>query len=172
MQKGLVIDMKDMIAKYRKNYIKEMRKDIGHAPLMVTSCGVIIENEKGEILLQKRRDNGCWALLGGSMEIGEKFVEVAKREVYEEAGIEIGELTLFGIYSGEDGIITYPNGDICYGTGIVFKTTVYRGGIQNNTEEALEHRFFDKANLPDNINQYDKRVIVDWAKNLQQVIVD
>ena len=164
--------MQDMIARYRNNYIKEMRKDVGHAPLMVISCGVIIENEKGEILLQKRRDNGCWALLGGSMEIGEKFMDVAKREVYEEAGIEIGELTLFGIYSGEDGIITYPNGDICYGTGIIFKTTVYSGEIQNNTEEALEHKFFDKTNLPENINKYDKRVIIDWTKNLQQVIVD
>ena len=164
--------MQDMIVRYRNNYIKEMRKDVGHAPLMVTSCGVIIENEKGEILLQKRRDNGCWALLGGSMEIGEKFMEVAKREVYEEAGIEVGELTLFGIYSGEDGIITYPNGDICYGTGIVFKTIVYSGEIQNNTEEALEHKFFDKANLPENINKYDKRVIIDWTKDLQQVIVD
>jgi len=164
--------MKDIIARYRKNYIKEMRKDVGHAPLMVTSCGVIIENEKGEILLQKRRDNGCWALLGGSMEIGEKFIEVVKREVYEEAGIEIGELTLFGIYSGEDGIITYPNGDICYGTGIIFKATEYSGEVQNNTEEALEHRFFNKINLPDNINKYDKRVIIDWTKDLQQVIVD
>ncbi len=62
----MVIDMKDMIAGYRKNYIKEMRKEVGHASLMVISCGVIIENGKGEILLQKRRDNGCWALPGGS----------------------------------------------------------------------------------------------------------
>ncbi len=164
--------MKDIIARYRENYIAEMRKDVGHAPLMVTSCGVIIENDKGEILLQKRRDNGCWALLGGSMEIGEKFIEVVKREVFEEAGIEIGELTLFGIYSGEDRIITYPNGDICCGTGIIFKTTVYSGEIQNNTEEALEHRFFGKADLPDNINEYDKRIITDWTKDFKQVIVD
>ena len=164
--------MKDVIAKYRKNYIKEMRKVVGHAPLMVIGCGVIIENDKGEILLQKRRDNSCWALLGGSMEIGEKFIEAVKREAYEEAGIEIGELSLFGIYSGEDGIITYPNGDICCGIGIIFKTTAYSGEIQNNTEEALEHKFFDKTNLPDNINKYDKRVIIDWAKDRQQVIVD
>lgn len=163
--------MQDAIARYRKNYIQEMRKDVGHAPLMVTSCGVIIENNKGEILLQKRRDNGCWAILGGSMEIGEKFTEVAQREVYEEAGIEISELELFGIYSGEDRIIIYPNGDICCGTSIVFKTTVYSGEIQNNTE-AVEHRFFGRAELPDNINDYDKRCIMDWANNLQQLIVD
>lgn len=164
--------MKDGIAKDSRDYIKEMRKYVGHAPLMTTGCGVIIENDKGEILLQKRRDNGCWALLGGSMEFGEKFIDAVKREAYEEAGIEIGELTLFGIYSGEDRIITYPNGDICFGAGIVFKTTVYRGEIQNNTEEALEHRFFGKTNLPDNLNKYDKRVIMDWTRNLQQVIVD
>lgn len=168
----MIIDMKDIIAKYRENYIAEMRKDVGHAPLMVISCGIIIENSKGEILLQKRRDNGLWALIGGSMEIGEKFIETIKREAFEEAGIEIKELTLFGIYSGEDRIITYPNGDICCGTGIIFKTTAYSGEIQNNTEEALEHRFFDKTNLPDNINKYDKQIIIDWTKIFQQVIVD
>ncbi len=161
-----------MIARYRNNYIEEMRKDVGHAPLMVTSCGVIIENEKGEILLQKRRDNGCWAILGGSMEIGEKFKDVAKREVYEEARIKIEELKLFGIYSGEDRIIQYPNGDIVCGTGIVFWTSKYSGEISNDTEEALEHRFFDKENLPENINDYDKKCIMDWCKNIGQVVVD
>lgn len=168
----MVIDMKDIIEKYRGNYIAEMRKVVGHAPLQTIGCGVIIENDKGEILLQKRRDNGLWAIIGGSMEIGEKFIETVKREAFEEAGIEIKELTLFGIYSGEDRIITYPNGDICCGTGIIFKTTAYSGEIQNNTEEVLEHRFFDKTNLPDNINKYDKQIIIDWTKNFQQVIVD
>lgn len=168
----MVIDMKDIIAKYRGNYIAEMRKVVGHAPLSTIGCGVIIENDKGEILLQKRRDNGLWAIIGGSMEIGEKFIETVKREAFEEAGIEIKELTLFGIYSGKDRIITYPNEDICCGTGIIFKTTAYSGEIQNNTEEALEHRFFDKTNLPNNINKYDKQIIIDWTKNFQQVIVD
>lgn len=167
---GVVLEMENIIERYRKDYIKEMRKEVGHAPLMVTGCGVIIENDKGEILLQKRRDNGCWAILGGSMEIGEKFVETAKREVYEEAGVEIGDLTLFGIYSGR--ILNYPNGDVCFGTGIIFKTTEYYGEIRNDTAEALEHRFFDKAHLPDDINEADKQCIIDWTKDLQQVIID
>lgn len=122
--------MDDILAKYKGNYIKEMRKLVGHAPLMVIGCGVIIENDKGQILLQKRRDNGCWAILGGAMEMGEKLTETAKREVLEEAGIEIGEL------------------------------------------ELLEHRFFDKENLPDNLNAADKQCILNWAKNPLRVIVD
>mgnify|MGYP006990165088 FL=1 len=40
--------MKDNMERYRGNYITEMRKDVGHAPLMVISCGVIIENDSGE----------------------------------------------------------------------------------------------------------------------------
>ena len=56
----------------------------------------------------------------------EEFIELIKRKAFEEAEIEIEELTLFGIYSGEDGIITYSNGNICYGTGIIFKRTAYR----------------------------------------------
>lgn len=56
--KGMVTAMKDIIAKYRENYIAEMRKVVGHAPLRTIGCGVIIENDKGEILLQRRSDNG------------------------------------------------------------------------------------------------------------------
>lgn len=164
--------MSTIIEKYRGNYIREMRKDVGHAPLIVTACGIIIENNRGEILLQKRRDNGRWCILGGSMEIGEKFAETARREVYEEAGIEVGELELFGIYSGEDRIITYPNGDICCVTSIVFKARVYSGEIQNSTDEAAEHRFFAKEDIPDNINEFDKRYIADWIRNLSKIIVD
>ncbi|MBQ7942567.1 MAG: NUDIX hydrolase [Lachnospiraceae bacterium] len=164
--------MEDIIAKYRGNYIKEMRKTVGHAPLMTTACGVIIENDKGEILLQKRRDNGCWGILGGAMEIGEKFLNVARREIYEEAGIEIEDMELFGIYSGEDRIIKYPNGDICCVTSIVFKTKEYKGEIRDNTDEALEHRFFNKMNIPDELNEFDKRYVSDWLKNQQKVIVD
>ena len=164
--------MNDILNRYRGNYIKEMRKDVGHAPLMVTACGVIIENDRNEILLQKRKDNGCWGLPGGSMEIGEKFVEAAKRELFEEAGIEVGELELFGIYSGEDRIITYPNGDVCCVTSIVFKAKSYSGEIQNHTDEALEHRFFCRENLPDNVKEFDKRYVADWSRGLPDVVVD
>ena len=65
----MVIDMKNIIERYRGNYITEMRKDVGHAPIVVISCGVIIENDKGEILLQKRQDNGLWAFYGDWREI-------------------------------------------------------------------------------------------------------
>lgn len=88
--------LKKIIKPYKQNYIREIRKNIGHAPLMTTACGVIIENSKGEILLQQRKDNKKWGIPGGAMEIGEKYIDVAKREVFEEVGIEIENLCLLG----------------------------------------------------------------------------
>ncbi|WP_051931566.1 NUDIX hydrolase [Clostridium sp. KNHs214] len=164
--------LKKIIKPYKENYIREIRKNIRHAPLMTTACGVIIENSKGEILLQQRKDNKKWGIPGGVMEIGEKYVDVAKREVFEEVGIEIENLCLFGIYSGEDRIIVYPNNDICCVTSIVFKTTEYKGEILQETDETLRHIFFNKDNLPEEINEFDKNYIEDWKRNINEVIVN
>jgi hypothetical protein len=41
------------------DYIKEIRKLIGHKTLLLCGASVIVENEKGEILLQLRTDNNC-----------------------------------------------------------------------------------------------------------------
>ncbi|WP_242985865.1 NUDIX domain-containing protein [Oceanobacillus zhaokaii] len=60
---------------------------------------VIEENEC--ILLQHRTDEDNWCIPGGVMEIGETFEETVKRETFEETGLEVNGLELFGIYSGE-----------------------------------------------------------------------
>lgn len=146
-----------------EGYIKEMRKYVGHAPIMTCACGVIIENENGEILLQKRRDNGSWALIGGAMEMGETFEEAAKREVKEESGLSVGKLEIFKLCSGRDCIIEYPNGDVTFGPGIIFLTKEYEGEIVGDPEEVIEHRFFKKTDIPENLNGFDKATILEWA---------
>ena len=162
-----MMQIDDYIKLYKKGgYIREMRKHVGHAPILTCACGVIIENNDGEILLQKRKDNGCWAIIGGSMELGESFEDTVRRETKEESGLSLGKLDVFQLYSGKDRIIEYPNGDICFGPGIVFITKEYSGVIVNDSEEVLEHRFFKKTELPDNLNQYDKDIILEWASRL------
>lgn len=44
---------------------------------------------QGKILTGKRRDNGLWTNPGGHMDDGETIFQAARREVFEEAGIEL-----------------------------------------------------------------------------------
>ncbi|WP_051209473.1 NUDIX hydrolase [Butyrivibrio sp. WCD3002] len=152
-------------------YIKALRKHVGHAPLITIGVGTIIENDKGEILLQKRKDNGMWGIVGGGMELGENFEDVARREAREEAGIELGELRLRAICNGPDRFITYPNGDICYTSAVVFWTNEFFGEIKNDSEEVFEHRFFGKDDLPEEINGFDKIFIDIWQESSDGIAI-
>ncbi len=154
----------DYIESYKKEggYIKAVRKHVGHAPLITIGVGTIIENEKGEILLHRRKDNGKWGIVGGGMELGESFEEVARREAREEAGIELGELKLAAICNGPDRFITYPNEDIVYSSSIVYRTKEFFGEIKDDPEEVFEHRFFSKDNIPEEMNDFDRLFIEIW----------
>lgn len=64
------------------NYIMDLRKVVGHAPLLQAGASIIVENENGQVLLEKRTDNHQWGYAGGSIELGEtveelKFFDVA-----------------------------------------------------------------------------------------------
>lgn len=58
------------------------------------ACGVslIVRNDQGQVLLGKRKGShgaGTYSFIGGWMEHGESFLDTAKREAMEEAGIEV-----------------------------------------------------------------------------------
>ena len=42
-------------------YIFDIRKKLGHDPIILTGAGVVLVNDKKEILLGRRADNGYWA---------------------------------------------------------------------------------------------------------------
>lgn len=147
-----------------KDYIREMRKLIGHETLLTVGCGAIIEDENGRILLQSRKDTNLWGVPGGLMEFGETFLETLTREVMEESGLCIEEPKLFGIYSGENGFGKYPNGDQVFSIQIVFRTNRYSGILKQVGDECNEHKFFEKDNLP-TVNTMQMIFINDWLNN-------
>jgi len=154
------------------NYIAEMRKHVGHDLVMTVGCGVLIENEKGEVLLQKRSDTGEWCVPGGALEPGETYIEAATRELSEEVGIKVSDLKLFGLYSGDDREIHYPNGDVVYSLSVIFITKSFTGEISNSDSEVLDHRFFDKNSIPKDLFYADARPILDWAKGKKEITVE
>ncbi len=154
------------------NYISDMRKYVGHDLIMGVGCGVLVENEKGEVLLQKRSDTGEWCVPGGALEPGETYIEAAIRELSEEVGIKVSDLKLFGLYSGEDREIHYPNGDVVYSLSVIFITRSFTGEISDSDSEVLEHRFFDKNSIPKDLFSPDARPILDWAKGKKEITVE
>ena len=51
------------------NYIMDLRRVVGHAPLLQAGASIIIENENGQVLLGKRTDNHQWGYAGGFIEL-------------------------------------------------------------------------------------------------------
>ncbi len=55
---------------------------------------------------------------------------------------------------------------------VLFQSKIHHKKILNRTEETIEHRFFSKGNLPENINAFDQKIISDWINKPKQVIID
>lgn len=139
-------------------YYKFLRQYVGTKPLILPGSVVIIENEKGEVLLQKRPE-GRWGLPGGLMELGESFEEVAQREVREEIGLEIRNLKLLHVFSGKEYYTKAPNGDEFYSVTAVFYTKDVEGALEFQPSETLEIRFFDRNRLPENMVGSHRRFV-------------
>lgn len=79
---------------------------------LIPASNLLVVNDEGAILLQRRRDTGQWALPGGAQDIGESAAECAVRECLEETGI-LAEVTgLLGVYSNPHHIVAYTDGEI------------------------------------------------------------
>jgi ADP-ribose pyrophosphatase YjhB (NUDIX family) len=66
---------------------------------IVVAVTAAVRNNRGELLLIERTDNGLWALPDGAQDIGESVVQAAQREVQEETGLAVEITGLSGIYS-------------------------------------------------------------------------
>ncbi len=133
-------------------YVSEIRKYVGHRPIMHPAASVIVEDSEGRILLQQRTDNGNWGYCGGAVELFERVEDAAGRELFEETGLTALSLELFGIFSGEEQHHIYPNGDEVSTIDMLYICKSYTGELKCQPEETLSLKFFDIDDLPPNIN--------------------
>lgn len=79
---------------------------------LVPAAGILAVDDEGQLLLQRRRDTGQWAIPMGRMELGETPTECAVRETREETGVEVEPTGLLGIYSDPGYIVAYTDGEV------------------------------------------------------------
>lgn len=109
---------------------------------IIAAAGVVI-NEKDEILMVKTHNAG-WVFPGGQVEVGENVIDAVKREIMEEAGVEIEVGELFcvssntGKYPGYNGVKEVP-------TKIMLDFVCRaKGGTPRPSEENSESAYFPK----------------------------
>jgi ADP-ribose pyrophosphatase YjhB (NUDIX family) len=140
------------------DYILELRKLIGHRPILMVGAATLIVDDRGPLLLMKRSDSGCWGPPGGAVEPGEVVETAARREVREETGLDILEMDLFGVFSGPELYYRYPNGDEVYNVTIVYLARRWEGKVGIN-EEHTEWRWFAAADIPEDLSPPIRPVI-------------
>jgi ADP-ribose pyrophosphatase YjhB (NUDIX family) len=142
------------------SYLSDLRKIVGHIPLIAVGATVIVLNQNNEILLNLRSDTKTWGIPGGAAEIGERIEETASRELFEETGLKAEQLELLTVLSGNDYYFVYPNGDMLHSVIVLYLAKSVSGQLLIMDDESSELKFFNFDNLPALESRAAK--IVDW----------
>jgi mutator protein MutT len=127
-------------------YLKNLRRYVGHDLIMTPGTDAIVRNERGEVLLQRRSDNGQWGLPGGVTDPNESPAQAVVREVYEETGLIVRPRRCVALIKFD---MFYPNKDHLQPTVAVFECEIVSGELKNLDGESLELRFFALEDVPD-----------------------
>jgi 8-oxo-dGTP pyrophosphatase MutT (NUDIX family) len=132
------------------------RTEYYHDPLapkantLIPASNLLVTDDVGAVLLQRRRDTGQWALPGGAQDIGESSAQCAVRECLEETGILAEIIGFLGVYSNPQHIVAYTDGEIRqqYEATYIGRPI---GGRPTINDEADDVRFV----MPTEFDRYD-----------------
>lgn len=113
---------------------------------LVVAASAVVTDGQGRILLQRRRDNGLWALPGGGMEMTDSLPGAAVREVLEETGLHMEITGLVGTYTDPRHVMAYSDGEVRRQFNVCFTARV-TGGELAISDESTELRFIEPADL-------------------------
>jgi ADP-ribose pyrophosphatase YjhB (NUDIX family) len=148
-------------------YIAELRAVAGTRPLILPGAAVIVTDAGGRVLLMQRADTGGWGLPGGFMEPGESLEETARREVREEVGLELDELTLMSVFSGPEQYFRYPNGDQVFNVTAVYTAQARSWTLRLDPEEAVTAQLFPVSDLPADMIAPEVPILAEYSMTVK-----
>ncbi|PAF21683.1 phosphohydrolase [Terribacillus saccharophilus] len=149
------------------DYISYIRSKVGNEKVIMVVAGAFVQNKAGDLLLQKRKDTDEWGLPGGFMEMGESTPDTARREVFEETGLCLGELQLFRVYSGPEFDKTFVNGDQVSLVQVLYRCREFTGELIRSNSESADNSFFKLKALPEELFQEHISLIEDFQRALK-----
>ncbi len=116
---------------------------------ILPAVAAAIFNEKGEVLLQKRKDVNQWCIISGHVEFGETIEEAMLREIEEETNAKALIVRFIGVYSSPvSQTYHYKDRTVQYVTSY-FEARLNSDIIPNfSNSETTELRFFKPGNIP------------------------
>jgi len=137
-------------------YIKSLRQKVGTDLLLLPAvCGIVF-NDKNEVLLGRRSDNGKWAAIAGVMEPGESPANAIVREVLEETGVTALPEKITGVYLSP--IYTFPDRNRSQYLTVTFRCRHLSGTPHVADDESLEVRYFPLHEIPPLMSDHGDRV--------------
>ncbi|MEV7778829.1 NUDIX domain-containing protein [Kitasatospora sp. NPDC088351] len=122
--------------------------DAPQAQRIVPAVTAFVLNDRDEVLLERRTDNGRWAMPGGVQEIGESISAAAVREVAEETGVRVQVVGMVGIYSNPGHVIAFADGEVRQEFSITLRAEPL-GGTLRASSESFEVRWTPRSELDD-----------------------
>ena len=142
----------------KSNYVKDLRKKIGHDLLLIPGVAAIIGDAEGRILLQRAK-SGDWKLPAGAIDPGEKAAQAMVREVFEETGLVARPMALIGVSGGPpEARLEYANGDVVEATTIIFRCEAVGGELKPQDDETLELKYFAVDEMPQIPAEYKNEI--------------
>ncbi|MBZ9749985.1 NUDIX domain-containing protein [Deinococcus sp. HMF7604] len=125
-------------------------------PGLSVGVSVLLQDEAGRVLLQRRGDDGRWGTPGGRLNPGETFLAAAHRELHEETGLSCPGLTLLplpdGLVDGPSFRHDYPSGQTVFMVGLrawgILPAAAVEDAAPDDSGETLELRWFALDDLP------------------------
>lgn len=130
------------------DYMRALRERVGHRLLQIPSVTVLCFDSQERVVLVRHADAGAWTTPGGAVEPQERPADAARREMWEETGLEVEITSVIGVYGGPEFTTSYQNGDLVSFTMIVFEGRETGGSLRPDGDETLEVRRFRAEEIP------------------------
>jgi ADP-ribose pyrophosphatase YjhB (NUDIX family) len=139
--------------------------ELGYATPKLDIRALVLD-EKGDVLLVKEKEDGCWTLPGGWVDVGESPSEAVEREVEEESGYQVHAVRLLALWDRNK----HPHPPMPFHVyKVCFLCELLSGDPLTASMETEEVGFFAKDALPE---LSLKRVMPQQIERLTELAAD